>query len=1025
LDNCKKVLLMKKALGVMFLAFVLVVPVLLVQVESAPGPRSGDYPVNHEMQDYEPSSDAQWDLDVAQDGDGRYYAVWVDNRDNYNQIRFSKSFNGTSWGDGEFNNNDIVVSDGPGSTEELFHPSIAVDNKGKLYCVWLDTRTGSKEVRFSTSNNSGNTWSASSVISQITGDMYEPYLRYSPQSGLSMIYTLEWTREGTTMAQKDIMFTNSKNGGVTFSSPVLVNDDDTENDQLHPRMVIGDDGQVGMVWQDNRRGGLSHNDIYAAFTDDGTSFSPNLIVGDSELGVRRENPDLTFSSNGDVIVVWQEMGLDGWRVRYSMGWRGSDSWDRIFPEDHPAVKENLTRLDQFYPRAGYINGAFFISWTEIDLRDFFLVRTGYISRNGEMVSHDHIVDDSIDWGMFINDPIYHSEMYRQTVISLGYGDRPQVFWLDHRTDINPSNDINEDPDPYTAMALKPEDMPMVPGKPQLSIESSSWSWITVKWDTSQDIEFKGYYLTYGTGSVDDPDENINDAAVLDRLKGNHTFNGLMPDTDYQFKLMVKDRMGNEVQSNILNARTPSNQPPIFQFLEPDGVGDTADDQFVIRWTSSDLEDIAQYSIYFDDDLDPSDQVLLYSGNTWEQGGEQSFLWNTSGLSSGGYTINATIDDGINDPITVYSKAVIISHPGQPKDHLRILSVVVEGGKDNAYSDATLRITFDGDLATSTLTDENLFVLDDNQRRAKGVISILSARIIDWVPTEGLQFATRYTLFISPSVTDQEGNELDGEGVGEPSGFTRVFITRSDSKYPEVREFSPQGTGVPLWPDIQIKFDIPMAEDTISNSTIKLRERGGSTVPIAMEYIPDEIAIHIRTLRPLRELTGYTLNLSGPVVSMRGNELGRFEWTFTSGTARLDGDIDSDGTYDDLDWFPYDPNENMDTDGDGKGDNRDEDDDNDEMPDEWELKYGLDPKDPGDALDDDDGDGVLNIDEYKKGTDPTGEKDDVIPLQTAILIVVAISIVILAALILFAVVQRKRMEGERMEKGFFHNEGLEE
>jgi pectate lyase len=45
-------------------------------------------------------------------------------------------------------------------------------------------------------------------------------------------------------------------------------------------------------------------------------------------------------------------------------------------------------------------------------------------------------------------------------------------------------------------------------------------------------------------------------------------------------------------------------------------------------------------------------------------------------------------------------------------------------------------------------------------------------------------------------------------------------------------------------------------------------------------------------------------------------------------------------------------------------------DGDGMPDEWELKYGLDPKDPSDGAKDSDGDGYTNLEEYLNGTDPT-------------------------------------------------------
>ncbi|MCS7008633.1 MAG: hypothetical protein NZL93_01690, partial [Chthoniobacterales bacterium] len=54
----------------------------------------------------------------------------------------------------------------------------------------------------------------------------------------------------------------------------------------------------------------------------------------------------------------------------------------------------------------------------------------------------------------------------------------------------------------------------------------------------------------------------------------------------------------------------------------------------------------------------------------------------------------------------------------------------------------------------------------------------------------------------------------------------------------------------------------------------------------------------------------------------------------------------------------------------------EDSDGDELPDVWELRYGLEPDNPGSAKDpehgangDPDGDGVTNIDEFENGTDP--------------------------------------------------------
>lgn len=91
----------------------------------------------------------------------------------------------------------------------------------------------------------------------------------------------------------------------------------------------------------------------------------------------------------------------------------------------------------------------------------------------------------------------------------------------------------------------------------------------------------------------------------------------------------------------------------------------------------------------------------------------------------------------------------------------------------------------------------------------------------------------------------------------------------------------------------------------------------------------------------------------------------------------DPDIDGDGSLNDQDAFPRNPNEQLDTDGDGIGDTADKDDDNDGVPDEFDDR----PLDPNETMDtdhdqigniadeDDDNDGVSDVDEERLGTDP--------------------------------------------------------
>lgn len=98
---------------------------------------------------------------------------------------------------------------------------------------------------------------------------------------------------------------------------------------------------------------------------------------------------------------------------------------------------------------------------------------------------------------------------------------------------------------------------------------------------------------------------------------------------------------------------------------------------------------------------------------------------------------------------------------------------------------------------------------------------------------------------------------------------------------------------------------------------------------------------------------------------------------------ISGDGDGDGFADAADAFPLDPNEWFDTDNDGIGDNSDRfpyqvqyslDSDGDQMPDKWEIRYGLNPNDSSDASADQDQDGATALEEFLAGTVPVATLD---------------------------------------------------
>ena len=86
-------------------------------------------------------------------------------------------------------------------------------------------------------------------------------------------------------------------------------------------------------------------------------------------------------------------------------------------------------------------------------------------------------------------------------------------------------------------------------------------------------------------------------------------------------------------------------------------------------------------------------------------------------------------------------------------------------------------------------------------------------------------------------------------------------------------------------------------------------------------------------------------------------------TLTS-TINIVDDVDDDGITDDLDTFPNDPSESLDTDKDGVGNNADTDDDGDGISDTQETVDGTNP-----LLSDTDGDGLTDGQEVTNGTNP--------------------------------------------------------
>ncbi len=155
----------------------------------------------------------------------------------------------------------------------------------------------------------------------------------------------------------DVRFVRSLDGGVTWSTPIRVNDDPvgtgepaTGIAQRHPNVYVAPDGRVDLVWHDRRHGYRSPTNVhleaiesrlgdtyYAHSLDGGVSFSKNRRISDrsinNDIGL-----DHQFSTYWDFGPVALPLGTD----RILFAWM--DSREGSFGNDSSDIYTSVLDL---------------------------------------------------------------------------------------------------------------------------------------------------------------------------------------------------------------------------------------------------------------------------------------------------------------------------------------------------------------------------------------------------------------------------------------------------------------------------------------------------------------------------------------------------------------------------------------------------------------------------------------------------------------------------------------------------------
>ncbi len=179
----------------------------------------------------------------------------------------------------------------------------AIGPNGEVYVAWTDNSNG--RIKVAKSTNGGVSFSSPVIAatpvpipSPLPGSSFRtstfPAFTVDPQTGTLYV---AWNDYAT--GNSNILLARSVNGGLTFTSPVKINDDLTSNDQFFP-WLKSVDGRVSAVFYDRRLDSSNHNlDVfYTDSSDQGLTFSSNTRVTDTSF-----SPDVEFGGQfiGDYI----------------------------------------------------------------------------------------------------------------------------------------------------------------------------------------------------------------------------------------------------------------------------------------------------------------------------------------------------------------------------------------------------------------------------------------------------------------------------------------------------------------------------------------------------------------------------------------------------------------------------------------------------------------------------------------------------------------------------------------------------
>jgi hypothetical protein len=235
--------------------------------------------------------------DVAVDGAGTVHALWTRN---FIGAFYAKS---TNWAS-------VAQIDDGGSATYSDRPRLAVYGS-TVYALWADDRTGDKEIYLDRSTDGGVTWGADIVVNTGGASTLQDVPDFLVLGDGSLLASWRDARDRASTGY-DIYATRSTDGGLTWTEPVRVTQDESRLDQHHPTLADAGQGIVYLLWRQPDEGNL--NIWYAYSQDGGLTWSDAMSVDPDGSGVEHGLASAVADAAGHVYAAWEDRREGGGRI---------------------------------------------------------------------------------------------------------------------------------------------------------------------------------------------------------------------------------------------------------------------------------------------------------------------------------------------------------------------------------------------------------------------------------------------------------------------------------------------------------------------------------------------------------------------------------------------------------------------------------------------------------------------------------------------------------------------------------------